>query len=437
MNVSRTISRILRVILCFTPFLIAPYTSDGIGFPKTIFIIAMTLLIVGIWVLYEKDKGRQIRSMNFVLKSAILYLILIYTSTIFSIDILNSIFGITNRGESVLLQSCYVLLFLFSTQYLKFDRKTINALIISGVVMSTIGVLQFFKVIYVESYSFPWGDFASPFGTLSNPNYLGAYLTIILPISIYMYFSNKSWKYYFSSCLIFAVALMSRTRGAWLGMSIAMVILIVFFVRDSKKRKKVEVLIMTFASIIFALNLLMNGIIISRVLSIIFDFKQVAAPAGPAGSPGPDDAAGSYRIFTWKRVVMAIPRNPLVGVGMGNLRYIFETYFSNDLVVVREQGVAAFQRAHNEFIHIAATTGIPSLIVYIAFLFGVAKNSISRIRSNPISIALTASIIGYIAQSFFSNNIVYHSYMFWIILGTSMYRGKTVDDADDPISNEN
>jgi hypothetical protein len=53
-----------------------------------------------------------------------------------------------------------------------------------------------------------------------------------------------------------------------------------------------------------------------------------------------------------------------------------------------------------------------------------------KIRSNPISVALTVSVIGYIIQSFFSNNVVYHSYMFWIILGAAIHKGTIAEKFD-------
>jgi len=430
MNVSKTINKILIVILCFTPFFMAPWPSDIIGMPRVIFIICATLLMVYIWIRYEKEKITQLKTLNLASKLGILYLLLIYISTFFSVDILNSFFGISNNRESVILLTCYVLIFLFSMEYMNFDKKKINLFILSGVVMSVISVLQFFKVIYFESYSFPWGDYASPFGTLNNPNYLGAYVTLILPVSIYMYFSEKKAIYYFSSCLIFMVALMSRTRGAWMGISVAFVILMLFFIKDKEHRRKIEILVISFAFIAFALNLLMSGILVSRAVSIVFDFKEVAAPEGPAGTPGLDDAAGSYRMYIWKRVIETLPKHPLFGVGVGNLRYIFETYYTKEFLTIQTQGISTFQRAHNEFIHIAGTTGIPSLITYVMMLVSVVRTSYKKIRANPLSIALTVSVIGYVIQSFFSNNVVYHSYMFWIILGAAIHKGKTLEKLD-------
>lgn len=430
MNVNKTINKILIIILCFTPFFMAPWPSDIIGMPRVIFIICATLLMVYIWIRYENDKLNQIKNLNLASKLGILYLLLIYISTFFSVDKLNSIIGISNNRESVVLLTCYVLIFLFSMTYLNFDKKKINMLLLSGVIMSIISVLQFFKIIYFESYSFPWGNFASPYGTLNNPNYLGAYITLILPISIYMYFSEKKPMYYFSSCLIFMVVLMSRTRGAWLGISVTFVILMMFFIKDKEHRKKIEVLVISFAFIAFALNLLMSGILVSRAVSIVFDFKEVTAPEGTAGTPGLDDAAGSYRMFIWKRVIETLPKHPLFGVGVGNLRYIFETYYTKEFLEIQNQGISTFQRAHNEFIHIAGTTGLPSLITYVLMLLSVVKTSFMKIQSSPISLALTASVIGYIIQSFFSNNVVYHSYMFWIILGAAIHKGTNVEKQD-------
>ena len=135
-------------------------------------------------------------------------------------------------------------------------------------------------------------------------------------------------------------------------------------------------------------------------------------------------------MIIWKRVIETLPKHPLFGVGVGNLRYIFETYYTKEFLEIQNQGISTFQRAHNEFIHIAGTTGLPSLITYVLMLLSVVKTSFMKIQSSPISLALTASVIGYIIQSFFSNNVVYHSYMFWIILGAAIHKGTNVEKQD-------
>lgn len=419
METKRNISIILTIIMCLTPFLVTPGFADTFYLIKAIFVIIFTLLIVLKWFLYEQNKKSQVKNSSIITKIALIYLGLIYISTIFSVNILNSIIGISNRWESVIILSCYVLLFVFSSKYFNFDINKMKILVYSGIIMSLIGVLQFFRIIYNNDFPFAWGRFTAAYGTLGNPNYLGAYITMIFPISLYLYFSTNKIGYYLSSCIMYSTLILTMTRGAWLGALSAFMLVNVCFFQDKTKHKKIIILSITLIAITLGIDLLLDGAIILRFLSILFEF------GGFISVNGPDEMAGSSRIFTWTRIFHSIPRKPFFGVGVSNLRYIFETYYQSDLITLENIEYVVLDRAHNEFLHIPMTTGIPSLISYVALIGSVYKKTIGRIKKDAKLIALFASILGYTVQSFFSSSIISHSYIFWIFLGACIYQADT------------
>lgn len=421
MELKKSISRILAVIICLTPFLITPGFGDTYYLIKALFIIASTLLVLVKWILYEKNKRFQLENLSIIAKLAFSYLILIYISTIFSVDILNSLIGISNRWESVITLTCYILLLVFSSLYFDFDNKIKRVLMWSGSIMAFIGILQFFNIIGEINYSYSWGDFAASYGTLGNQNYLGAYITIILPVTIYMYINTNKLLYFLSSGLLYAVMIMTKTRGAWLGMFIAFLFLIFCFYKQKEKYKSFVFISLFFFLITIGLDVLLNGAVILRFLTIIFEFGKFNTVDGP------ENTDGSNRIYIWTRILKSLPQKPFFGVGVSNLSYIFKNYFVSDntLSPVFEENV--FERAHNEFLHISMTTGIPSGISYTIMIFYTFKEVKQKIKNNPSLIPITASLIAYVAQSLFSNSVISHSYIFWIFLGATIYQINSFD----------
>lgn len=74
--------------------------------------------------------------------------------------------------------------------------------------------------------------------------------------------------------------------------------------------------------------------------------------------------------------IKTIEKNPLIGSGTDTFRYSIEKYFPEDGQDYIDVYGAIIDKAHNEFLQIAATMGIPALIVYLVFIFLSLKNNI-------------------------------------------------------------
>ena len=87
---------------------------------------------------------------------------------------------------------------------------------------------------------------------------------------------------------------------------------------------------------------------------------------------------------------------------------------SNDIHSVLSSHV---DKAHNEYLHIAVTTGIPSLIVYCLFITQILWQSLPKVRKNCLYLPYIASVLGYLCQAFFNISVVSVAYIFWVFLG--------------------
>jgi O-antigen ligase len=120
------------------------------------------------------------------------------------------------------------------------------------------------------------------------------------------------------------------------------------------------------------------------------------------------DRAGSGRWGLWTNGIEFMLDKPVTGYGIENLE---NAYLEVDIIQ---------DRPHNEFIQIAATTGIIGLLLYVSALgfhfldfFKLKK----KITYDHIGILMI--VFGYLVSSFFGNSMFYTTPFFIMILGIS------------------
>ena len=112
-----------------------------------------------------------------------------------------------------------------------------------------------------------------------------------------------------------------------------------------------------------------------------------------------------------------VPGHWLTGVGLDNYRYVFIS--SPDYV----EGMYLQDKAHNEFLHILVTQGLPSLINYLALLIfagaGAVKSILNEtsVKKRAVTWILLGMLITYCFQSLFNSSIPYVVIYFWIAVG--------------------
>ncbi len=367
MELKASINRILLIILCILPFVFTHNLWDTYYLGKAIILFFLTTLILFKWILYEREKRAQFQALHVVSKFAVVFLALLILSMFFTEDVGHSILGHENRWNALIIIMCYGLLLIFSFFYFELSDRTVHLVLGSGLVMGLIGLLQFLRILKYSFYNFPFNDtFHRAFGTLGNPNFMGHYLVIMLSISVYYYFQKQNNWYLIGSGFLYAILLTTNTRGAWLGGTIALGILMVHTAVKTKQFKKILILSGLFVLITVTLDVVLHGVLILRFLTILFEFGDLLGP-GPV-----DPSGGSYRIALWLEGLAAIPQKPLFGVGISNYRLILERSLTPDVVIMADP--------HNDYLTYAATAGIPSAVAYAGMIFSGIILSYKRLR---------------------------------------------------------
>ena len=130
---------------------------------------------------------------------------------------------------------------------------------------------------------------------------------------------------------------------------------------------------------------------------------------------------GSSRIEILKLTIKLIQKNLLVGVGVDNLKD--GLYKNIDMIIdggayeftIRSNTV--IDKAHNEYLQIAATMGIPALIIYLTFIGIIVLKNLKLAIKNNAQFIILMSIISYLIQAFFNISTIGVTPLFWLMLG--------------------
>lgn len=278
----------------------------------------------------------------------------------------------------------------------------LTVFVISALFVAAYGIIQYVfgldmdKQVWVDEEMFTDIKMRA-FSTLENPNVLGEYLLLTIPVSIALMWSNKKFWTKFTYALISAVLMLclilTMSRGCWIGILVAAAIFITF---ADGRYWSLGLLAL------FILPSVLPASVLNRFLSI--------------GNLG--DTSSSYRLLIWLGTISMLKDFWLVGIGPGTQAY--------SLIYPRYSyiGITA-PHSHNVYLQQMVETGIAGLVSLLAVMFvffrrmaqtshTLEKKSADRI----MSIALAAGVAGFLVQGIF--DYVFYNYrvfmMFWMFL---------------------
>ena len=231
-------------------------------------------------------------------------------------------------------------------------------------------------------------------GLFGNSNDLALHLVTMVPLAVGFAFATKGTArklLYLSLGVLFVAAIIvTFSRGGFLGLVVAIFILVRKFGRNNKALST-AVLICALLGILT----LAPGAYSSRLSSI------VNSAADTTGS-------SSQRTEILKRSIWVTLRYPLFGVGVGNFHY----KSVHELVT------------HNAYTQVSSEMGIPALIFYVMLMVYPIRQ-LRKIESDSYqrpdkrkfhawSIGVQASILAYMVSSFFGS-VAYQWYIYYLV----------------------
>jgi putative inorganic carbon (hco3(-)) transporter len=464
-----------NILLFFTPLFFTPLNSELFEYNKMLLVYYLTTIIVGTWLIKMLYARKLILKRTPLDIPILLFLASQILSTIFSVDPHTSIWGYYSRSNGGLLSIIsYILLFYAFVS--NFDRasvpKFLKWALYGGLAVSLYALPEHFGKspsckILVDRWSADcWvQDVQSRvFATLGQPNWLAAYLAMLIFPALYFFLTTKEvvrkFFYFFLTIILYTAFTFTYSRGATLGLISG---LAVFFILTTVKTHHLRSIlnILTFNLLlkdkqsttneninlqirVFPLQLLGIAIISLLMVNILFgsaltgDFRLIRQ-AAPPPRPGISVAAtgtqlesggtesGQIRLIVWQGAINIFKSYPLFGSGVETFAYTYYQHRPDEHNNVSEWDFL-YNKAHNEFLNYLATTGAVGFISYLFMIVAFILWSLKRISTIdsehghdpalPIFLAaLLASYISYLVQNIFGFSVVMIALLFYLFPG--------------------
>lgn len=444
-NYERIITYLLIIVVAVVPLLYFPYLNkaelyktgeksftlieyDNIYKPKitaVYYLVLILSLIILLKQFYNNDKIKT----DITNLSISLFFILTILSTFFSDYYYQSLYGRPFRWEGLITYISYVIIFIGAAYFVKElinIKKIIKYLMVSGVILSIYGLIQYFGYDFImrDPLRIKW---SRAFSTFGNPNFAASYIVIILSISLVLYiFSekiNNLYKYGFYSSIFFAFLISTNTRSALVGLLISLIIFVIYFYKYiAKNFKKVLILILIFIIIFSIIDYSHDLLYSRRILSLFMDIKTISV----SNQDSEIERTGSGRFFIYKYSIPLLIEQPILGSGPDTFDKSFPQHKFNNMVNRDQKYIV--DKAHNEYLQIGVTLGLPALFFYLLFLLTIFKKGFKALKSfkknidkiNKYHAALFFAVISYTVTALFNISVVSVAPIFWVVLGLNI-----------------
>ena len=229
-------------------------------------------------------------------------------------------------------------------------------------------------------------------GFTGNINISSFSILIKLPVLIYMIYKEKKHLYLFLLNLLLISSLVSIlvlfSRAAIIGLIIVVIVSLLYYLVKEKRKVVVQTILVSLSICISYLTY--NFLNEKNTFDVIEErFSTVAKPS--------NDKSVSQRVTFYRIALEDIKNYPLTGIGIGSWK-LLSIQRTNELL----GGYMIPYMVHNDFLEIAAESGILSLFSYLFFIFFpfiiLLKRSINFKNNNLHFLVLTCLSI-YILDS--------------------------------------
>ncbi|MBQ2890279.1 MAG: O-antigen ligase family protein [Clostridia bacterium] len=362
-----------------------------------------TMVLAGLCVLCACSLvAKAITSKNFEWKFGIVGMFIMLMIFIYFVAALMSF----ARGKSIQIWFIYAVMIVFFYVVINTIRTKkqffdlLKTFAVSGFFVCLYGIYQYiFKPggaeAWIDSEMFE-GISMRIYSTLENPNVLGEYILLVLPVCIGLMWTEKNWgsKIFWGAlaAVMGIVLILTFSRGCWIALVVAAAIYVTFVCGK-----------------LWGLALLVLPIIPFVIPETIL---QRLTSVGDMS-----DSSTSYRVFIWMGSILMMKDFWLSGIGMGeeafNAVYPFYAY-----------SAVVAPHSHNLFLQVWIETGLGGIINFVLILFFWFKqlclghNLTQSRRLKTLMVSIGAAVCAFMVQGLFDN--CFYNYrvvmVFWFIL---------------------
>ena len=344
-------------------------------------------------VFSEKVKVRYIDIIIYIL------IILAFISTNYAIDFDKSFFGERYRYEGLLTILSYYFLILNakSLKEEKYKKNIIKLFIAMGIFQSIYALLQSYtELSFIRRHSISYMGM----GLCSNPNFFGSYMVMQVLLIGYMYLYEPKKRYLIIYVLFGITLYIAESTGTVLSVLVAIIFSI--FIMPKKIKSIIKLLIILILSFVLA-NLSLKYVQNNNFEQELLENYDITSEISTITEKSKEEI-GNGRLILWQNSLPLVKEYWLTGCGLDNFKDVYPYH-----------GKVTYDKAHNVYLQIAITNGVPAIITFLTLLFIAFIKGIKH--KNSFLTPLYMAFIGYSIQAFFNISVIDVAPYYYIILG--------------------
>ncbi len=333
--------------------------------------------------------------------------------------------GELGRYEGILAIFAYLGIFLLALCITKEKIVTgiLDTIVALGAAQAIVAVFQHipeldFMTSYADLPTMALKNVMLSSGFADSPIFYCSFVTIVLAISLSgaIFDGNKTRRllYFVTGLLLFLTSLFTSSIVALIGGGAVVIVLGIVTLTNKKSSKAALNRFLITLGALTAIFLIVNF-----TQGLYFRDRQIAYYDSYyrlfiTRSYSPVSKESLYETG-FERSIAAIKSFPITGTGPD----CFAKWQMSDKTMVLD----SLDKSYNEFLYVAATRGIPSLVGYLVFLVVVVISAVKSLKgffsdeNKWFTAAIFIAIIAYLVQSFFSASTVTVAPLFWLLCG--------------------
>ncbi len=392
--------------------------KQGPYYPIILYLLSGLLLFV---TLFKFTQGLMRIKRKQLLILLLIGILLIFLSSLNSLDRACSFQGKAGRYEGFYTWCSYFSLLLGSLSICeeKHRRCILYAMLGAGLINGIYTIIQYLEIMpeftyYDELYR----EVKLVTGLCGNANFLAANMVMLSGISAAGFIMTENWRQelFFLSSLLLSVLIimMTKAMGGLLGLGIVFMLMLFTMIKGWKHRRhrlfdpSCLTILAAAAGILILFVMLVRGH--PLMLSLI---QQVQDGLGPLLGETISEKSGSGRYMVWKNALSFLPQTWLTGSGPDTFGLLYHSVYPLN-------NAQYFDKAHNEYLEVLLTMGLPMLICLLS-IYGISLRTmfhrLKTKRSTWVTAACLFAVCGYLVQAFFGISFMLTAHLLWILLG--------------------
>lgn len=241
---------------------------------------------------------------------------------------------------------------------------------------------------------------------------MSSFVSMGLPIFVTTYILNNSKISLFTSSIVFFCLVACMARSGWVASILFFAILIIYLIKNRKKEyfKRAFIILMIFVAIFLMLYFQKQSVVKNKIRVVKNDVLKITQNRA-------QNEIGSGRLKIWKVTLELMQKYPILGVGPDNMEQGIINNLTPTSIDYIVKTKTKIDKAHNEYLQIGATIGIPALIVYLTFLALTIIPKLKLAFKDKDLFIVINTIIVYLVQAFFNISTIGIAPLLWIALG--------------------